>query len=120
MPTPVDDARAAVVAGRMYMPAGCSGGVVGTSVLPSVLCYDLVAGRWDMSCAPMAEARACHGVAALHGEVWAVGGEWWDADLTRDLVLTSVEVHCPRLNTWRPGVPLPHTWSCGACTVVQC
>ena len=43
---------------------------------PAVLC-DL-AGRWDMSCVPMTLARKAHGVAAVHGEVWAVGGYWWD------------------------------------------
>ena len=40
----------------------------------SLQCYDMAAGRWDTSCAPMSVARYSHGVAALHGEVWALGG----------------------------------------------
>ena len=32
--------------------------------------------------------------------------------------LASVEVYSPRLNTWRAGVPLAHTWFDGACVVV--
>ena len=78
----------------------------------SLQCYDMAAGRWDTSCAPMAEARHSHGVATLHGEVWAVGG-FVDGDLA------SVEVYSPRLNTWRAGVLLPHSCYDGTCVVVQ-
>ena len=60
----------------------------------SLQCYDMAAGRWDTSCAPMAEARSSHGMAALHGEVWAVGGKGTD-----ELGLTSVEA-APLL-VWR-------------------
>ena len=65
----------------------------------------------------MAEDRRAHGVAALHGEVWAVGG----GDLG-GFGLASVEVYSPQLNTWREGVPLPNGCGCydGTCVVVQC
>ena len=112
MPTPVHDTHAAVVAGRMYVPGGSTGRDLNSA--PTILqCYDLVAGRWDASCVPMAQARTSHGVAALHGEVWVVGGE-------HHVIMASVDVYSPRLNTWRSGVSLPHMWSHGACTVVQC
>ena len=116
MPTPVAAARAAaVVAGRMYMPGGATGEVpLGTSALPTLQSYDLAAGCWDTSCTPMAQARMAHAVAALHGEVWAVGGE------DNECHMASVEVYRPRLNAWRSGVSLPLAWSHGACAVVQC
>ena len=65
MPTATSTAGAAVVGSRMYVPGGASS---------SLQCYDMAAGRWDTSCAPMSVARYSHGVAALHGEVWALGG----------------------------------------------
>ena len=89
------------------------------NVLPTLQCYDLVAGRWDTGCAPMAEARNAHGVAVLHGEVWVLGGVCRDADQNLHS-LSSVEVYSPQPNTWRAGVPLPHTWYYGTCVVVQC
>ena len=67
----------------------------------------------------MAQARYLHGVAALHGEIWAVGGRWRDAEQTLHS-LSSVEVYSPQLNTWPAGVPLPHACYCGTCVVVQC
>ena len=113
MPTPVGSARAAVVDGRMYVPGGVNQG-------PILQCYDLVAGRWDTGCAPMGQARYSHAVAALHGEVWAVGGEWWDGDMHMPCpTLACVEVYSPQLNTWRPGVPLPQPCRRGSCGVVQ-
>ena len=110
MPTPAK-AGAAVVSGRMYVPGGIP--AAGRTVSSLLQCYDMAAGRWDTSCAPLAEARHSHGVAALHGEVLAVGG--WNGD---SVGLASVEVYSPRLNTWRAGVPLAHTWFDGACVVV--
>ena len=89
------------------------------NVLPTLQCYDLVAGRWDTGCLPMAQARFSHGVAALHGEIWGVGGGWWDADQIFH-ALASVEVYSPQLNNWRVGVPLPLTLVHGTCVVVQC
>ena len=115
MPTPVKYAQASVVADRMYVPGGGAGAALEPWALPILQCYDLVAGRWDMNCAPMAWARSAHGVAALHGEVWAVGGK--DDDVN---YMASVEVYSPRLNTWRSGVSLPREWCHGACAVVQC
>ena len=114
MPTLVTRTCAAVVAGRMYIPGGRARR---TWTLPTLQCYDLVAGRWDTGCAPLAQAQARidHGVAAMHGEVWVVGGEDDDHD-----ALASVVVYSPRLNTWRLGVSLPQAWSSGACAVVQC
>ena len=108
LPTPTAFAGAAVVSGRMYMPGGLSA----ADEVSYLQCYDMAAGRWDTSCAPMAEARHSHGVATLHGEVWAVGG-FVDGDLA------SVEVYSPRLNTWRAGVLLPHSCYDGTCVVVQ-
>ena len=73
MPAPAAFASAAVVAGRMYVPGGFT---VETGRLSTLQCYDIAAGRWDTAgCAPMSEARSSHGVAAVHGEVWAVGAE---------------------------------------------
>ena len=124
MPTPVAPASAALVAGRMYVPGGDSGAVLpGNLSLPILQCYDMAAGRWDTSCVPMAQARTDHGVAALHGEVWAVGGTLWgeyvdDGQTGRETA--EVEVYSPGLNTWRSGVSLPQAWSGGACALVQC
>ena len=118
LPTPVDDAQAAVVAGRMYVPGGgtSEAGWVRVNSLPTLQCFDLVAGRWDTGCAAMAEARFSHGVAALHGEIWPVGGACSQALHP----MASVEVYSPQLNTWRVGVPLPHTHVFGTCVVAQC
>ena len=101
------------------MPGGCTTEAGRFKALPTLQCYDLVAGRWDTGCVPMAEARSIHGVAGLHGEVWAVGGAWWDADQIIH-ARASVEVYSPQLNTWRAGVPLPLTLVHGTCVVVQC
>ena len=119
MPTPVGHARAAVVAGRMYVPGGGTREAGRVTALPTLQCYDLVAGRWDTGCAPMAEARADHGVATSEGEVWAVGGAWRDAEQTLH-ARASVEVYSPQLNTWRAGVPLPLARYHGTSVVVQC
>ena len=106
-PKPTSNVGAAVVAGRMYVSGGPRVAV------SSLQCYDVAAGRWDTGCASMAEARDSHGVAALHGEVWAVGGGGGNAGLA------SVEVYSPRLNIWRAGVPLPHQCFDCTCVVVQ-
>ena len=67
----------------------------------------------------MAQARSAYGAAALHGELWAVGGgAWEDADQSFHGI-ASVEVYSPRLNTWRAGVPLPHTCFNCTCVAVQ-
>ena len=102
---------------RIYVPGGLT---ATASRLPTLQCYDMVAGRWVSDCAPMAVARDRHGVAALQGELWVVGG--WSrvvgggaASLT-----ASVEVYNPRLNTWHLGVPLPHACADAGCVVVQC
>ena len=117
MPTGAADAGAAVVAGRMYVPGGTREDHPEHVALPSLQCYDMVAGRWDTGCAPMAEARWGLGVAAMHGEVWAVGGCPSGFGVE---TFTAVEVYSPWLNTWRAGVPLPHAWSWGQCVGVQC
>ena len=118
MPTPVH-AHAAVVAGRMYVSGGATDEAGRATAQTFLQSYDLVAGRWDTSCVPMAQARMAHAVAALHGEVWALGGQWWGADQSYHR-LASVEVYSPQLITWRSGVSLPHVWQGGACAVVQC
>ena len=105
LPVPAIHADAAVVAGRMYVLGGLS---VGGQSVSSLQRYDMPSGRWGTSCAPMAEARHSHGVAALHGEVWSVGGQ-------DDDELASVEVYSPQLNTWRAGVALPHSCFDGTC-----
>ena len=87
---------AAVVSGRLYVPGSDHSGHAGGTLW----CYDVAAGRWDTGCAPMAEERCSLAVAALQGEVWAVGGGSHGP-------LATVEVYSPRLNTWRAGVPLP-------------
>ena len=61
------------------MPGGCTTEAGRFKALPTLQCYDLVAGRWDTGCVPMTQARSYLGVAALHGEIWAEGGGWWDA-----------------------------------------
>ena len=71
MPTPTVHAGAAGVAGRMYVTGDSLAAGVAEG---SLQCYDMAAGRWDKSSASMAEARDALGVAALHREVWAVGG----------------------------------------------
>ena len=63
MPAPAAYAGAAVVAGRMYVPGGLS---AAKQAVSSLQCYDMAAGRWDMSCASMAGARHSLSVAALH------------------------------------------------------
>ena len=65
------------------------------TALPTVQCY----GRWD--------SGGGGGVAALHGELWAVGGRWKDADRTLR-ALASMAGWCasaPRL------VSVPAWWS---------
>lgn len=104
----------------MYVPGGVTGlprvDTKQRSHLATLQCYDLVAGRWDPCCTPMmGGGRASHGAAALHGEVWAVGG----SSGTR-ATLASVEVYSPQLNSWRPGRPLPQAASYCTCAVLQC
>ena len=57
MPTPVGNAHAAVVAGRMYVPGGGTREAGRLTAQPTLQSYDLVAGRWDTGYAPMAQAR---------------------------------------------------------------
>ena len=114
MPTCVADAGAAVVDGRFYVPGGLPC-VDELHCSPATHCYDVAAGRWDPGCAPMPEARGHHGVAALHGEVWAVGGGVGDG-----APLPLVHVYSPRSNAWRGGVLLPHASAYGSCAVLQC
>lgn len=118
MPTPTAHAGVAAVSDRMYVPGGnlsserdATGNV---SRVPILQCYDVAAGRWDTGCLPMSVARAGLGAAALHGEVWVVGGVSRDGQ-----PLSSVEIFNPRLNTWRPSVSLPYATDLGRCTVVQ-
>ena len=56
-----------------------------------------------------------HGVSALQGEVWAVGGR-----SEGDGYLAAVEVHSPQLNTWRAGVALPRACMDCKCVAAQC
>ena len=111
MPTATSTAGAAVVGSRMYVPGGASS---------SLQCYDMAAGRWDTSCAPMSVARCFHSVAALQGEVWALGGMNNHDGVAVGSPLASVEVYSPRLNSWRAGEALPYSWYYGACSLVQC
>ena len=122
MPSPVvGGAHVAVVSGRLYMPGGVVGAHEAGGPRATMQCYDMVAGRWDTGCAPMAEVRQCHGVAAVSGEggsveVWSVGG----VSALSAKFLSSVEIYNPRLNTWRSGVRLPHACGYMACTMVTC
>ena len=116
MPTPPTNTGAAVVAGRLYLPGMWTRA---GAMIPTLQCYDMAAGRWDTCCAPMMEARQVHGVAAVHGEVWVVGG--LTVAMPYDFkTLASVEVYSPRLNTWRAGVPLPHATMRASCVVLPC
>ena len=111
LPTMPATTGAAMTLSRMYVPGGRSP----PRDVASLHCYDLDAGRWDTCCAPMSVIRLGHGVAALQGEVWALGGQ---AGIFT--ALASVEVYSPRLNSWRAGEALPHSWYDGACSMVQC
>ena len=114
MPTAAFAVGAAVVGSRMYVPGGCTS----SGPSSSLQCYDIAAGRWDTSCAPLSVTRSACGVAALQGEVWALGGK--TVMLGGGTALASVEVYSPRLNSWRAGEVLPHSWETGVCSVVQC
>ena len=124
MPTPVADTRAVALGGRVYVPGGRAGSSIEEGRLACLQCYDVVAGRWDTGCAPMAAARCNAGVAAAvgsggGGEVWAVGG-YGDLDLGEDGVfLSSVERYSPGSNSWSPGFPLPVACGSGCCVVVE-
>ena len=116
MPMPVSSAGAAVVAGRVYVV----GGVLDDGEfkrMAGLQCYDVVAGRWDTGCAPMAAARCSSGVAAMGGEVWAVGGYCDSGEA--GAFLSSVERYSPGSNSWSPGVPLPIACGSGCCVVVE-
>ena len=114
MPAATFLSGAVLVGSRMYVPGGYTTPPEAAS--SSLQCYDMAAGRWDTSCAPMSVARCAHGVAALQGEVWALGGKIAPVGAT----LASVEVYSPRLNSWRAGEALPHCWEKGSCSVVHC
>ena len=118
MPSHVIGAGAAMVSGRLYVAGGAGAYMRCQS---TTQCYDVVAGKWDVESgvAAMREGRVSPSVAALYGEVWAVGGITNQPAATCH-GLTSVEVYSPRLNTWRQGIPLPNACGChNTCVVLQ-
>lgn len=117
MPSPAAYAQAVAVGGRIYVPGGRMGEARVFMRLACLQCYDVVAGRWDTGCAPMAAARCSSGVAAMGGEVWAVGGYCDSGEA--GAFLSSVERYSPGSNSWSPGVPLPIACGSGCCMVVE-
>jgi hypothetical protein len=73
--------------------------------------YDVCAGTWSVLAA-MSTPRAYHGVCALNGLLYAVGGQhthphwWWDRSGGE---LASGERYDPSSDTWSAIAPLPHT-----------
>ncbi|XP_055335844.1 kelch-like protein 3 isoform X2 [Paramacrobiotus metropolitanus] len=68
--------------------------------------YDATSNEWK-DVAPMIHRRSCHGVAALNGRIYAVGGSHYN-EIHQWSKLYSVECFNPRRNSWQlmPNLPL--------------
>ena len=85
--------------GKLYAVGGCDDGY---NALSSVERYDPALDAWE-AVAPMAEVRRAHGVAALDGKLYAVGGYNGNDN---DDVLSSVERYDLGTNAWEAVAPM--------------
>lgn len=65
----------------MYVTCGCRG----VSYLRETLCYDPTADTWA-KCADGPVERAWHGMAALNGRAYVIGGSNHDGVIRRDVL----------------------------------
>lgn len=99
--------------GKIYVAGGwCEG----TTSSDAVDCLDTRSLRYGgtsswQSCAPMGTARRLHGLAALHGRVFAFGG------MGTSQCLSSAECLDTGRNKWAPIADMPFGASCSACVV---
>ena len=98
-PVPVHHAAAAVVAGRLFVVGGYTGGRVGWSRLLSVHEYDPARDAW-VARAAMPTPRGALAVAALGERLHAVGGD-------ADGVTGAHEVYDPRADRWTSAAMMP-------------
>lgn len=71
----------AALDGKMYVTCGRRG----VSYLRETLCYDPAVDSWT-ACADGPVERAWHGMAALNGRIYVIGGSNHDCGLRRDVL----------------------------------
>lgn len=104
MPTARGSLAAATVDGRIYAIGGWDGGTDWNSPeskLATVEMYDPETDTWVKK-ADMGQARCLQPVAAVHGQIYAIGGQ-----LTGNDCLSTVEAYNPETDTWTPTASMP-------------
>ncbi|XP_029294821.1 kelch-like protein 22 isoform X2 [Cottoperca gobio] len=90
----------AVLDGKMYTTCGRRG----LAYLKETYCYDPVANHWS-ACAEGPVERAWHGMTAVKGRVYVIGGSNDERGYRRDVL--KVACFDPEANTWCSLAPLP-------------
>jgi DNA-binding CsgD family transcriptional regulator/N-acetylneuraminic acid mutarotase len=96
-PTPVRDAGAVALGGRIYVAGGedTAGGVTDL-----VEVYDPIEDAWEHA-APLPEARSAYAAAEYEGRLYLFGG--WDGSAFVDTTF----IYDPAADAWERGQPLP-------------
>ena len=96
-PTPVYEASAAVIGGRVYVPGGrlATGGVTDALEI-----FDIGKDVW-LQGAKLPQAVSAYALASFEGRLYLFGG--WDGSR----YLSSVLIYDPLSNTWSNGYPMP-------------
>ncbi len=105
MPTAREHLAAAALNGKMYVVGGRQreGGALNN--LRTVEAYDPITDTWDASPANLPISSGGLAVAALHGRLYAFGGEFFEDGDSGVYDMTAE--YNPELNTWRNLAPMP-------------
>ncbi|MFK7845402.1 MAG: kelch repeat-containing protein [Rhodothermales bacterium] len=104
LPTAREHLAATVLDGKIYVIGGrrLSDGALDN--LGTVEIYDPATDSWDRSAASLPRTSGGLAAAALHGRVYAFGGEFFGA---QSGVLNMTAEYNPEQNTWRELAPMP-------------
>jgi N-acetylneuraminic acid mutarotase len=100
MPMPVRSPAGAVLDGIFYVTGGAITYPQPATPLQTVFAYNPVTDSWSTR-APMPTARGSHGVAAINGILYAVGGN------SPAGVFSTLEAYDPITDTWSTKTPMP-------------
>ncbi len=98
-PTPVRDAGAEALRGRIVVPGGCAGERA-TAVVEA---YDPASDSWS-TLAPLPEPRCAYGLAAHDGRLFLFGGR---TGVDASTAAATVWRYDPAANTWTPDTAMP-------------
>ncbi len=101
MPMPVRWPAGAVLNGVFYVTGGAITYPQPAITLNTVFAYNLVTDTWSTR-VPMPTARAAHGVAAINGILYAVGGS-----SAADERFSTLEAYDPVIDAWTTKAPMP-------------